>query len=318
MVQYGYKLSSEEESPQELVRLARAAEEHGFDFVSLSDHYHPWLDTQGHGSFAWSVLGAIAASTSTVRMVTGVTCPIIRYHPAIIAQAAATVQLLSGGRFDLGVGAGERLNEHVVGQGWPPVSVRHEMFSEALDIIALLWEGGYQSYRGRHLHLEDARVFDIPDVLPRICVAVSGPASIEVALAKGGGLFAVDPDASLVSMYREGGGDGPLFTEVPVCWAADTETAVQTAWEHQRWAVPGWKVMAELPNPVNFEAASATVRPDDIRELIACGPDVGRYVEAVAQFADAGFDHLTLLPIGDQDGFLRFWKSELQQALAAL
>src|SRR4051794_23946248 len=258
-MQIGYKLAAEAFGPAELIRQAIRAEQVGFDFVEMSDHYHPWLDVQGHSPFAWTVLGAIAAKTDRIGLATGVTCPMVRYHPAIIAQAAATLALVSDGRFTLGVGAGERLNEHVVGAGFPSVRGRHERLREALEIIRSLWSGGYQSYEGKHLQLEDARVFDLPDTLPPIVVAGSGEASAKLAAELGDGLFAVEPDADLVDAYQAAGGKGVRYGEVALAWAEDEERAVQAALETSRWAVTGWKVMSELPNPVNFEAAAQTV-----------------------------------------------------------
>ena len=208
-MQIGYKLAAEAFDPQELIRQAVLAEAAGFDFVEISDHYHPWLDVQGHSPFAWTVLGAIAARTDRIELATGVTCPTVRYHPAIIAQAAATLSLVSDGRFVLGVGSGERLNEHVVGRGFPAVRVRHEMLREALEIIRLLWQGGYQSYDGKHLQLEDARVFDLPAELPLIAVAASGKPSATLAAELGDGLFATEPKPEIVGDYRAAGGSGP-------------------------------------------------------------------------------------------------------------
>ena len=210
-MQYGYKLSSEGFGPKELVRQAVLAEASGFDFVEISDHYHPWLDSQGHSPFAWTVLGAIAASTDSVGLATGVTCPTVRYHPAIVAQAAATLALVSDGRFTLGVGSGERLNEHVVGAGFPAVTERQAMLREALEIIRLLWQGGYQSYRGEYLDLEDARVFDLPDELPVIAVAAGGPDAAELAAELGDGMFGTEPKPELFEAYRGAGGDGPAL-----------------------------------------------------------------------------------------------------------
>jgi G6PDH family F420-dependent oxidoreductase len=195
-VKIGYKLFAEAFSPQDLVTQAVRAEQAGFDFVEISDHYHPWLDSHEHSGFAWSILGAIAARTERIELATGVTCPFLRYHPAIVAQAAATTALLCDGRFTLGVGAGERLNEHVVGRGWPAVGVRHELLREALEIIRLLWSGGYHSYQGKHLTLEDARVFDLPATPPRIAVAIGGPAAAEVAADLGDAIFATEPRPS--------------------------------------------------------------------------------------------------------------------------
>ncbi|MFI6130096.1 TIGR03557 family F420-dependent LLM class oxidoreductase [Micromonospora sp. NPDC051141] len=315
----GYKLASEGFGPKELIRQAVRAEEVGFDFVEMSDHYHPWLDTQGHSSFTWTVFGAIAARTDRIGLATGVTCPTVRYHPAIIAQAAATLAIISDGRFTLGVGAGERLNEHVVGQGFPSVRGRHERLREALEIIRLLWRGGYQSYEGKHLHLEDARVFDLPDQPLVIAVAASGPASVAIATELGDGLFATEPKAELVEAYRSGGGSGPRYAEVPMAWAPDEQQAVRAAWETSRWAVTGWKVMAELPNPVNFDAASRTVTDDDIRQQFAVGPDPDTHVAAVRKYVDAGFDHLVLQNAGpDPDGFLDFYRDTLADRLRAL
>ncbi|MFI5489748.1 TIGR03557 family F420-dependent LLM class oxidoreductase [Micromonospora echinaurantiaca] len=318
-MQIGYKLAAEGYGPQEMIRQAVRAEQVGFDFVEMSDHFHPWLEAQGHSSFAWSVLGAVAARTTTLRLATGVTCPTVRYHPAIIAQAAATLALISDGRFTLGVGAGERLNEHVVGQGFPSVRGRHERLREALEIIRLLWQGGYQSYDGRHLQLEDARVFDLPDTPPVIAVAASGPDSAALAAELGDGLFATEPKGSIVEHYRSAGGQGPRYAEVPLAWATDEGQAVQAVLQTSRWMVTGWKVMSELPNPVNFDAASSYVEERHVRELFAVGPDPEVHVQAVRPYLDAGFDHIVLQNAGpDPDGFLDFFAAELASRLRTL
>ncbi|MEU4400849.1 TIGR03557 family F420-dependent LLM class oxidoreductase [Micromonospora orduensis] len=317
-MQIGYKLASEGFGPQEIIRQAVLAEQAGFDFVEMSDHFHPWLDAQGHSSFTWSVLGAIAAKTSNLRLATGVTCPTVRYHPAIIAQAAATMALISDGRFTLGVGAGERLNEHVVGQGFPSVRGRHERLREALEIIRLLWQGGYQSYEGRHLHLEDARVFDLPDTPPVIAVAASGEESARLAAELGDGIFATEPESSIVEHYHRAGGSGPRYAEVPLAWATDEQQAVQAVLGTSRWMVTGWKVMSELPNPVNFEAASAHVEEKHIRELFAVGPDPEPHLAKVRSYVEAGFDHIVLQNAGpDPDGFLDFFANDLSGRLRA-
>lgn len=312
----GYKLMTEGFGPQEIVRQAVAAEQAGFDFVELSDHFHPWLESQGHSGNTWVMLGAIAARTETIGLVTGVTCPSYRYHPAVVAQQAATLQLISEGRFTLGVGAGERLNEHVVGTGFPAARQRHEALREALEIIRMLWEGGYRSYDGRHLQLEDARVFDLPEELPPIAVAISGHASLELANELGDGVFAVEPLGELLAGFT---GDGPRYAEIPLAWAPDEEQAVQALLEKTRFVVPGWKVMSELPNPVNFDAATKHVRGEDMRSMFACGPDVERHVEVAQTFVDAGFDHLVTMNGGpDPDGFLEFFATELGDRLRAL
>jgi G6PDH family F420-dependent oxidoreductase len=315
-MKFGYKLASEAFGPKELVRQAVRAEQAGFDFVEMSDHFHPWLDTQGHSSFTWSVLGTIAAKTQHLELATGVTCPTVRYHPAIIAQAAATLALLSDGRFTLGVGAGERLNEHIVGRGFPGVRKRHAMLREALEIIRLLWQGGYRSYDGRYLQVEDAQVFDLPEEPPVIAVAASGPVSARIAAELGDGLFATEPKPDLVDRYRAAGGSGPRYAEAPVAWAPDEDTAAEAVRDTSRWALTGWKVMSELPNPVNFDAATSTVTVDDVKRQFACGPDPERHLEVVKQFADAGFDHIVLQNAGpDPDGFLDFYQSELAERL---
>ncbi|CAM2754999.1 MULTISPECIES: TIGR03557 family F420-dependent LLM class oxidoreductase [Streptomyces] len=318
-MQIGYKLATEQYGPQELIRQAVAAEAAGFDFVEMSDHYHPWLDDQGHSAFTWSVLGAIAAKTERIGLVTGVTCPSMRYHPAIVAQAAATVALVSEGRFVLGVGSGERLNEHVIGRGWPAVSERHTMFREALEIIRLLWQGGYRSYGGKYLRLEDARVFDLPPEQPLIAVAASGAASARIAAELGDALFATEEKPEIVRHYRQAGGTGPGYAEVPMSYAADEKEAVRSALTYFRWALSGWKVMSELPNPVNFEAATAQVREEDIRGRFACGNDPARYLEVARPFADAGYDRLVLMNAGPNPrGFFDFCEAELLGRLRQL
>jgi len=316
-VKIGYKLSTEGFGPQELVRQAIAAEQAGFDFVESSDHFHPWLESQGHSPSTWVLLPTIAAKTQRVGLVTGVTCPSFRYHPAVIAQSAATLQILSEGRFTLGVGAGERLNEHVVGTAFPTIRKRHQAFREALEIIRLLWQGGYRSYEGAHLQIDDARVFDLPERLPDICVAVSGQASLRIANDLGDGLFAIEPKEELVSGFT---GDGPRYAEIPLAWAPDADTAVQAVLEKNRFILTGgWKVLSELPNPVNFEAASQTVTKDDVTAQFACGPDVEDHVRVAQQFVDAGFDHLVCQNAGpDPDGFMEFFANELGDRLRAL
>src|SRR5579875_135025 len=315
----GYKLATEAFGPRELIRQAVLAEQAGFDFVEMSDHYHPWLEAQGHSAFTWNLLSAIAMKTERVGLVTGVTCPSVRYHPAIIAQAAATLAIITDGRFTLGVGAGERLNEHVVGLGFPGQRERHERFREALEIIRLLWQGGYRSYDGKHLRLEDARVFDLPGELPVIAVAASGPESLQIAADLGDGLFATEPDGDLVRGWHRSGGDGPAYGEVPLAWAPDEDAAVRAVLEKNSFALTGWKVMAELPNPVNFEAAVANVTADQARKQFACGPDVQRHLDVAGQFAEAGFDHLVAMNAGpDPDGFIDFFARELAGPLRKL
>lgn len=317
----GFKLFAESYGPRELVRQAVRAEAAGFDFVEVSDHFHPWLadDEHGHSPFAWSVLAAAAERTERIGLATGVTCPTMRYHPAVIAQAAATTAVLSEGRFTLGVGSGERLNEHVVAQGWPGVAERHERLREALQIIRLLWSGGYHTWRGQHLAIEDARVFDLPDEAPPIAVAISGPKAAAIAAELGDGIFATEPKAELVELFTAAGGTGPRYAEVPLAWASDEASAAEAAHRQFRFGALGWKVMPELPAPRSFVAASEHVTVDAMREQFACGPDVERHVEVARQFASAGFDHLALVSAGaDVDGFFSFFEQKLRDRLRAL
>lgn len=315
----GYKLIAEGYSPAEMVRQCVRAEQAGFDFVEISDHYHPWVSEQQHSGFVWSMLGAMAASTDRIELATGVTCPFIRYHPAIIAQAAATTQLLADGRFTLGVGSGERLNEHVVGQGWPAVHIRHQMLRESLEIIRLLWQGGYRSYEGKHLTLEDARVFDLPETLPRIVVAAGGERAAALAAELGDGLFTTEPRRDLVEAFEQGGGEGPRYAEVPLAYAATEDEAAGSARDLFRFGLTGWKVQSELPNPVNFDAATAWVTPEHMRDAFGCGPDTARHLAVAQPFVDAGYDHLALINAGsDVDGFLDHAAAELIGAARSL
>lgn len=315
----GFKLMAETFGPQELVRQAVRAEELGFDFVELSDHYHPWLYSHGHSPFAWTVLGAIATATERIRLGTGVTCPFLRYHPAIIAQAAATTALLSNGRHFLGVGSGERLNEHVVGAGFPSVTDRHRMLREAMEIMRRLWSGGMHSFDGAYLTLEDARVYDLPDAPPPVIVAISGEESARLAAEFGDGIIATEPKSELVDAFERAGGYGPRYIEVPLAIHADRETALRNAREMFRFSSGGWKVMSELPNPVNFEAATQNVTVDEIAQTVSAGPEPEDHVAQIRAFADAGFDHLALVNAGgDVDEFFAYYQEELAPTLGAL
>ncbi|MBN9792235.1 LLM class F420-dependent oxidoreductase [Pseudonocardia sp. TMWB2A] len=311
-MQIGFKLFAEAHTPQEMVRQAVRAEEAGFDFVEISDHYHPWLESHGHSGFAWSILAAIAMRTERIGLATGVTCPTIRYHPAIIAQAAATTALLSDGRFTLGVGSGEQLSEHVTGHPWPVVGVRHAMLREALEIIRLLWSGGYRTYRGTHLSISDARVFDLPETLPDIVVAAGGPKAARIAGELGDGLFATEPRIDLIDAYTTAGGTGSRWAEVPLAYAGTVDAALESAHRLFRFGPTGWKIQAELPNVRNFEAATAFVRREDMADAFGAGPDVETHVATVKGFADAGYDRLALISAGpDVEEFFTFYEKEL-------
>jgi G6PDH family F420-dependent oxidoreductase len=319
MPTFGYKLMSEEHGPEALVRNAGRAEAAGFDFVAISDHVSPWLDSQGHSPYAWSVLGAIAARTERIGITTAVTCPTMRYHPVVVAQAAATVALLSRGRFSLGLGSGENLNEHVVGRAWPAPRVRQAMLNEAIDVIRLLFEGKEVSFDGQHVAVDRAKLWDLPAQPPTLLVAAGGPNAAQLAAEKNAGLFATEPRPELTRAYAQAGGQGPRYAEVPLCWAPSEQEAARTAHERFRFGVPGWSVMTDLATPKAFEAATQTVRLDDVQKQVACGPDPERHITAVREFVSAGFTHLTLVGVGpDQEGFLRFWQDELAPRLRKL
>ncbi|MDH2425150.1 LLM class F420-dependent oxidoreductase [Sphaerisporangium sp. TRM90804] len=321
MANIGYTMMCEQTPPKQLVHDVVQAERAGFDYAVISDHYFPWLEEMGHSPYAWSVLGAAAYATERIPLMTYVTCPIMRYHPAVVAQKAATVGAMSDGRFTLGLGAGENLNEHVVGRGWPPANIRHEMFGEAVEIIQALFEGGYVNYRGDHFTVDSAKLYDLPDEPVGIGVAASGSQSVDLAAEYGDALIAVEPDAELVERFRASGGEGkPVYGQLAIAYDTDVEAAKERAHRLWRWFPAGWKVMAELPAPVNFAAYSKFVRPDDVTAQVPCGPDVEPVVEGVKRFTDAGFTHVALVQIGapNQRDFLAWSEKELLPALRAL
>jgi coenzyme F420-dependent glucose-6-phosphate dehydrogenase len=315
----GYALSSEEHAPDALVRNAVLAEQAGFSYAFVSDHFHPWTDTQGQSPFVWTVLGAIARETESLWLATGVTCPILRIHPALVAQAAATAAALLPRRFALGVGTGENLNEHVVGARWPAADERREMLEEAIEVMRLLWTGEDVTYRGRHVTVDRARIYTLPDEPPPVLVAAGGPQAAELAGRAGDGLVATAPDRELVKRFEQAGEDGqrPRYGQLTVCWAESADEALETA---RRWwpnaALEG-ELGQELPTPAHFEQAVATVRAEDLAEKVVHGPDPSPYREAIAAFADAGFDHVYLHQVGpDQEGFIDFFARELAPELA--
>ena len=319
MVAFGYSLLCEQRGPHELVSDAVGAEDAGFDFAVISDHYFPWLDSQGHAPNAWPVLGAVAAATERIPLMTYVTCPIMRYHPVVVAQQAATVALLAGdGRFCLGLGSGENLNEHVIGAGWPPVNVRHEMLGEALEIIGELFTGGYVNRSGTHYRVDSAKLWDCPEAGVPIAVAVSGEQSVESFARVADAMIAVEPQPELVRAFDSAAGTVlPKIGQQPICWDPERDAAVARAHDQFRWFAGGWKVNAELPGTAAFAAATQFVTPDDVAGAIPCGPDVAAHVEAVRPFVDAGFSHVALVQVGgeSQPEFLSFAASELLPAL---
>lgn len=316
---FGYTLMGEQRGPGDLVTDSVAAERAGFDFAVMSDHYSPWLDSQGHAPSAWPVLGAIAAATRRLPLMTYVTCPTVRYHPAVIAQQAATVALLAGGgRFTLGLGAGENLNEHVVGRGWPPANVRHEMLSEAVEIMSGLFAGGYVNVDGKHYRVDSAKLWDRPEEGVPIAVAVSGKQSVATFAPICDAMVATDPLPELVQGFDAAAGRTlPKIGQQPLCWDPDRDAAVARAHDQFRWFAGGWKVNAELPGTAGFAAASQFVTPDDVAEAFSCGPDVDAHVEAVRPFVDAGFTHVALVQVGgeSQPAFIEFAERELLPAL---
>jgi G6PDH family F420-dependent oxidoreductase len=320
MTRFGYALSSEEHRPADLVRNAALAEEAGFEFALISDHYHPWVDAQGHSPFVWTVLGGIARETSRLEVGTGVTCPMIRIHPAIIAQAAATTADLFDGRFFLGVGTGENLNEHILGDGWPIYDDRRDMLIESIEIMRGLWEGRLFSHRGEHYVVENARIYDVPKQPIRIMVAAAGPESGAVAGQHGDGLIVTSPDEKVLSAFRSAAADdAPIYGQVTVCWATSEEAATKTL--HRIWPTAGLRgeLTQELPLPKHFEDAAANVTPESLVEHIPVGPDPRRYVEKVRALVDAGVQNVYIHQVGpDQAGFFRFFTDELQPELQRL
>jgi G6PDH family F420-dependent oxidoreductase len=324
MIEFGYTMMTEQSRPDQLVRDLQMAEAAGFDFSVTSDHYQPWLESQGHSGYCWSILGAAAQATQRIGLMTYVTCPILRYHPAVVAQKAATMQILSGGRFRLGLGAGENLNEHVVGKRWPAVGVRHEMLSEAVEIIAKLFgatDGTTVNYRGKYFDVEQAKLWDLPDERVPIGIAVSGRDSCRLAGEQGDILVAVEPERELVEMFEQAGGSGkPKVGQIAVCYDTDRDAAVQRAHEQFRWFGLGWKVNADLPNPESFEGATQFVKPDQVADALACGADVEEHVEKIRPFVDAGFTEVALVQIGadQQADFIGWAERELLPALRSL
>jgi G6PDH family F420-dependent oxidoreductase len=322
MTRFGYTLMTEQSGPKDLVRYAVAAERIGFDFEVSSDHYSPWLVSQGHASYAWSVLGAVAQATERVDLATYITCPTMRYHPAVVAQKAATMSLLSDGRFLLGLGSGENLNEHVVGEGWPPVDQRQDMLEEAAQIIRELFTGDLVTWEGNYFRVDSARLWDVPDGGVPIGMAVSGEKSIERFAPLGDHLITTEPSKEVIDGWhtQKGNRDSRTIGQVPICWDPDKDAAVARAHDQFRWFAGGWAVNADLPTPAGFTGASQFVRPEDVADSIACGPDLDELAESVRPFLDAGFTDIAIVQVGDekQDEFLEQAAGPLLERLRAL
>lgn len=318
MVEIGYKLSAEEFSARDLVAYAERAERAGFTFALISDHFHPWTSQQGQSPFVWSVLGAIAHATSKLRVGTAVTCPTMRVQPAIIAQAAATTATMMPGRFILGLGTGENLNEHVVGMGWPPGDVRLEMLEEALDVIRLLWQGGVQNHRGAYYTVENAQLFSLPDEPPEVMIAASKSGAVELAGREGDAMINTAVSGKLVKQFQAAGGKGkPCFVELSACWADSEAKARRTA--REVWALAGLPdpLFTELAQPSHFEAAFELISEDTVAENVVCGPDADEHVAKIREAEQAGYTHVCVHQIGpDQEGFFRFYEREVLPRLA--
>ncbi|OMC33048.1 LLM class F420-dependent oxidoreductase [Mycobacterium sp. GA-1841] len=323
MARFGYTLMTEQSGPRQLVDYAMSAEQAGFDFEVCSDHYSPWLASQGHAPNAWPVLGAVAHATDSVQLYSYVTCPTIRYHPAVVAQQAATVQILADGRFTLGLGSGENLNEHVVGKGWPTIDRRHDMLAEAIKLIRELLTGDLIDFRGEFFEASSARIWDLPEDPLTIAVAMSGQKAVEKLAVAADHLINVAPDSEIVDGWqqrRQATGllpHGKVIGQIPVCWDPDREAAVDRAYNQFRWFGGGWSVNADLPTPEGFAAATRFVRREDVAEAIPCGPDLDAIVAAVAPYRKAGFTDIALVQIGDE-GQQRFLDEAATPLLAAL
>ena len=307
MTSIGYALSSEEHSPSDLVRHAALAEQAGFEFALISDHFHPWIDKQGHSPFVWSVLGGIAQATSTMQVGTGVTCPTIRIHPAIIAQAAATTAAMMPGRFFLGVGTGENLNEHILGDKWPDWDVRARMLEESIEVIRDLWRGEVTSFDGEFYTVENARLYTLPEETIPIMIAASGPRAAQMAGRLGDGFIGTGPEAELIKAFDKGrrSSSRPHYGQLTVCWGPDEKKARNLA--RDLWptaAIPG-EAGQELPNPAHFEQLAEIVTEDMIAERVVCGPDLDRIAEGIQEYVDAGYERVYLHQIGpDQEAFI--------------
>jgi coenzyme F420-dependent glucose-6-phosphate dehydrogenase len=317
-LELGYALSSEEFGPADLVRFAHDAEAAGFGYGLISDHYHPWIDRQGQSPFVWSVIGGVAQATSRFRLGTGVTCPLVRIHPAVVAQAAATAAAMMPRRFFLGVGIGEYLNEHIAGAAWPPSPERLEMLEEAVRVIRLLWQGGVRTHRGRYYTVEEARIYTLPaEGPPPIMVAASATRAAELAGRIGDGLISTGPNRDVVDAFERAGGAGkPRYGELTVCWAPTAEDARRVA--HRQWPTAAFAspLNSELRTPAQFdEVAAQMVTEADVASQVVCGPDPAAQLGAIRKYAEAGFDHVYVHQVGpDQAGFLNFYRSEILPA----
>lgn len=306
MTDIGYFLSAEELTPLDIVAHAKTAEGAGFDRVWVSDHYHPWVSAQAQSPFIWAVLGGIAATTQ-LKMTTAVTCPTFRIHPAIIAQATATIAAMAPGRFSFGVGSGEALNEHILGDAWPPVSIRLARLQEALEIIRKLWTGDVVTHQGRYFTVHNAKLWSLPQAPPEVLISGFGPAATELAAKIGDGWITTGPDADGMKTYRDAGGKGRTQGGLKICYAATEKEAAETA--HRFWGHEGagGQLLQDMPMWAGFEAIAELTTPADVAASLPCGPDPARVAEAISAYRDAGFDEVYVAQMGpDQESGIRF------------
>lgn len=316
MTAWGYTLSSEEHGPRDLMRHAQMAEDAGFDFLTISDHFHPWTSRQGNSPFVWTTIGAVGALTSEIELAVGVCCPIMRLHPALVAQAAATCAAAMEGRFTLGIGTGEALNEHVVGRHWPAIDTRRDMLREAIEIIRALWSGDTIDHSGAHFSVENARLFTLPAEPPALVVSAFGESAAAMAAELGDGLWSTKPDSKILAEYAEHGGTGPRYGQITLCYADDEDAAVKTAFEWWPNIALEGQLAQDLPTWTHFEQACALVTPEHIRDAMPCGPNPDRVIETIRTYERAGYDHLHVHQVGpDQEGFMRFWTRDVMPSL---
>lgn len=314
MTDLGYFASSEEHGPAALAANVGVAEDHGIDYAMISDHFHPWVRAQGESPFIWGVLGAMAETTEDIPIGTAVTAPIIRIHPAIVAQAAATAAVQLTDRFIFGVGTGENLNEHVTGQRWPPHDRRLDMLEEAIEIIQLLWEGGEKTYRGDHYTVENAWVFTLPDERPPIHIGASGERAAAAAGHYSDGLITTAPLSDLIDRFAAAsdGADATHYGQLHVCYDEDEAAARETAYEQWPNGALTGELTRELATPAHFEQAAEMVDPEDVADSVVIGPDPADYIEAIGTFVDAGYDGIHVHQIGpEQEAFLEFFATEV-------
>lgn len=313
MTEIGYSLICEELPPEGLLKHARQAEEIGFNFLTISDHFHPWISTQGESPFVWNVLGALSQVTDEIEISTAVTCPTVRYHPAIVAQAAATSAKMLEGRFRLGVGSGEALNESIMGRVWPETSIRLEMLKEAVEVIRQLWKGKSTSYRGKYYTVENATIFTLPEKLPEILIAASGKKAAKLAGEIGDGLYGLAPDSELLQTFEQCGGKSkPKYGQFHVCVAKSEGEARRIV--HERWPNGGLtgELNAVLPTPAHFEQACKMVSEEMAVDGVVCSSDPAAHIEMIQKYADAGYTHISIHQIGtDHSRFFNLYRSEV-------